>query len=160
MHKHMICVRLCLCQVPSTLKLPLPMATILYCGKQFPGKLNYVSEFMVVPKPNMPFCKVILLFYILANIASKTTCFLNKKSISDEYTIMTCFLIKMKYVRWIQHESVCCRLINPSARFTITAPRRCLSRLGYTSLNTFDEIIRHNVCCFAHLTETNFMHMT
>ncbi|XP_013420699.1 enolase 4 [Lingula anatina] len=41
-------------KMPSKFCVPLPMVTILQSGKAFPGKLNCVKEFMLVPKPGMP----------------------------------------------------------------------------------------------------------
>ncbi|XP_074642222.1 enolase 4-like [Tubulanus polymorphus] len=38
----------------ESIKLPLPMVTIMQSGKAAPGKQNCVKEFMVIPKPDMP----------------------------------------------------------------------------------------------------------
>ena len=45
-------------QAPEKYKLPLPMVTILSSGRLWPGKMNCVKEFMLVPKPGMPATEV------------------------------------------------------------------------------------------------------
>ena len=60
-------------KAPESLRMPLPMVTMLASGKNVAGKLRCVKEFLVVPAPGMPLvdvrslsldlkCEILLLF--------------------------------------------------------------------------------------------------
>lgn len=56
-----VCVYVSVCvqdHAAETVRMPLPMMTILASGKNVAGKLRCVKEFMIVPAPSMSLADV------------------------------------------------------------------------------------------------------
>ncbi|MBN3295791.1 ENO4 Enolase, partial [Amia calva] len=65
-------------QSTRELHIPLPMVTVLSCGKSSPGKLNLMEEIIVIPKPAQPFKQVN--FKILLDLRKEITRMINANS--------------------------------------------------------------------------------
>ncbi|XP_066548907.1 enolase 4 isoform X2 [Amia ocellicauda] len=64
-------------QSTRELHIPLPMVTVLSCGKSSPGKLNLMEEIIVIPKPAQPFKQS---FKVLLDLRKEITRMINANS--------------------------------------------------------------------------------